>query len=81
MRAMFQAGSLARQQRLCDLLLAMCRGSVGACAQLLEHGAFPPVLEQVRVGVRATVRVGVRVSAMGTRSFSHASSERRISAG
>ena len=51
MRAMFQAGSLARQQRLCDLLLAMCRGSVGACAQLLEGGAFPPVLEQVRVRV------------------------------
>ena len=58
MRAMFQASSSARQQRLCDLLLAMCRGSVGACKQLLEQGAFPPVLEQLRALVAGETAPG-----------------------
>ena len=58
MRAMFQASSSARQQRLCDLLLAMCRGSVGACKQLLEEGAFPPVLQQLRALVAGEATPG-----------------------
>ena len=61
--AMHAARSMARQQRLCDLVLTMCRGSIGACRQLLERDAHcsglevpSPVLENRAPSARLVAR-------------------------